>query len=884
MMSMSLSLTAQSTDGDGINSMQDRYAVVHTFHVGDDDIMNQNNSVSVNQFSAKSESSSDSDTWGGTSFVTDGYDEVENDESFGGDEYEDLDTLSLGSHLMVDGWVDSACSWIDYPISLIQGIGFGRETSLLRQSKGRTRSTISQTNAISAIMNTKFSAGEQQSLRFKRKSVYSNGPVNDIASGIGKLALEDAKEKEIKIIRIQPLNATKSTQLHTKREIEKISKDKIMNEDAAQVSSLITHTTKATEERALKNSPHDNEKDHYHLSKNIKDDPPTESSIASATAQSTDSYISNNNRIMRSSRESETSTKKSPNEKVSEENNIIYSNNVSHGDNSEITDLTYVDTNSRRRTNDVTSQSFPDKNRLDSNDKALSNDIEIIDVLNMGDDQDSWIPGSRYDHDRSKNSEQKEYLKIAARNVKRDAILASDCDDLWHQEKKKVTKKKSSHDERSTKARNVNSHATPTEDLWNEEKVKLQTTPDGIFDDPKACEAFLGHRQGRLRDVGLEKAKNKRLRSKSHRRKLQNVLRDDGKGDTDNNLESKKLPKSRSAVVRNYPPSPEDLLTKQRRCKSRERRDSGKPIPSRKETEHRNASSAARSRIEDLVIVRSIKEGQRIRSSKLDPYETVEKPVVETSTGKSSDEGSSRRRRQRRHILDRHSGSSRQKTNSCEERDDHESMPTLLSLVAQSSDSNISDYDNEISAAKELRKLEKRIEQQLRQAKRETNKRDVWDSETVQSKEIKRIEKKVAKKLHAATSDNPDSENVSSREIRRLEKQLARKLGGESEKRASKLRRIKRKVSRSTLEPNETKPSHFSLSRKQRQLHNDIISIGDSSSEFLDSSSNLHFESLSFKNRHNHNERQTPENSRGMRSRSLHHLKREGVDKYVHRR
>ena len=254
---------------------------------------------------------------------------------------------------------------------------------------------------------------------------------------------------------------------------------------------------------------------------------------------------------------------KSPNEKVSEENNI-YSNNVSHGDNSKITDLTYVDTNSRRRTNDVTSQSFPDKNRLDSNDKALSNDIEIIDVLNMGDDQDSWIPGSRYDHERSNNSEQKEYLKIAARNVKRDAILASDCDDLWHQEKKKVTKKKSSHDERSTKARNVNSHATPTEDLWNEEKVKLQTTPDGIFDDPKACEAFLGHRQGRLRDVGLEKAKNKRLRSKSHRRKLQNVLRDDGKGDTDNNLESKKLPKSRSAVVRNYPPSPEDLLTKQR--------------------------------------------------------------------------------------------------------------------------------------------------------------------------------------------------------------------------------------------------------------------------------------------------------------------------------
>lgn len=211
-------------------------------------------------------------------------------------------------------------------------------------------------------------------------------------------------------------------------------------------------------------------------------------------------------------------------------------------------------------------------------------------------------------------------------------------------------------------------------------------------------------------------------------------------------------------------------------------------------------------------------------------------------------------------------------------------MPTLLSLVAQSSDSNISDYDNEISAAKELRKLEKRIEQQLRQAKRETNERDVWDSETVQSKEIKRIEKKVAKKLHVATSDNPDSENVSSREIRRLEKQLARKLGGESEKRASKLRRIKRKVSRSTLEPNETKPSHFSLSRKQRQLHNDIISIGDSSSEFLDSSSNLHFENLSFKNRHNHNERQTPENSSGMRSRSLHHLKREGVDKYVHRR
>ncbi|KAL3912369.1 MAG: hypothetical protein SGILL_006911, partial [Bacillariaceae sp.] len=79
------------------------------------------------------------------------------------------------------------------------------------------------------------------------------------------------------------------------------------------------------------------------------------------------------------------------------------------------------------------------------------------------------------------------------------------------------------------------------------------------------------------------------------------------------------------------------------------------------------------------------------------------------------------------------------------------------------------DYDTVVSATKELRKLEKKIEKQLRQVKRDSKSTEEFDAQT-----------------------------VSSKEIRKLEKQLAQKLKRDNEKRATKLKRIKRKVPKSS--------------------------------------------------------------------------------------
>jgi len=993
------SILAESTDGDGIDSMKDRYTVVHTIRVSDNDADSQNTSVSMHNLSSNTESSSDSGTCG-TSFATEGSDVLEPDGFFDADEYGDLDTLSLGSHPMVDGWVDSACSWIDHPISLIQRIAFGRETSLLRQSKGRTRSTICKMNAISSVSNMKLSTMERRNLRLHRKGIHTNGETTDIESAMGRLALEDAKKKEIKIMRIQPkenfecrrfvsdssekkgpppssktnevgkelattdiekkdndistikhdptaMNLTRPGQ---SREGKEVTNDKI-NEELEEADDSIADT-KITEERTMENSSTQDKYNHPQLSStsnSTKIDPPIVSKIASIDEdQPTGSFSSNALRGLESS-ESETLTESLSQKGDTEdlqslsnrgEHSIVKRNSITEsamdrgkivpqGNELGITDLTHIDTNSTS-TNDDISRQFPDNNgQKIEDDKVLSSDIEIIDVLSM-DDQDSWIPGSRNDQEHSIGKEKKKHqdienksknidhtslysVKGSTSNHKRDIASESNgdqvlaiVDDIWIEEEEKLNTKIAANGETFPGSTSLN-NAEIAEDVWNEEKLKLQTTPDDVFGDPKTREAFLGHRRGRLRDIGMD-GNNKISRSQSRRRKLRNVLRGE-RGESDGNKGSKRLSRSRSLGIRN-PPSPEDgAVIKQSRSKSREGRLVSKPIPSQKDTEHHNASTTTTppSRVKDLVVVRSIAEGQRIRSSKReyinygagshlnDPI-SVSKFVGEASTRGPYDEDSSRSRHRR--ISDRRTKSSRQRSKSRvptdanlaktkesknknltnDERDDQESVPTVCPSESRPVNTepvanNRSDYDNAISATKELRKLEKKIEQQLRQAKRESKNQDSWDSQTVPSKEIRRMEKKLAKKLKAVTSDNPDSQTVSSKEIRRLEKQLAQKLSGENENRASKLKRIKRKVSKSAVvEPDEAKSYSSAVSKEHHELHqvssrqteHDIR--GDDASPELLTSTSPSVKTLSPQNQDNHHEMQKSDNLRSLRS------------------
>jgi len=208
-----------------------------------------------------------------------------------------------------------------------------------------------------------------------------------------------------------------------------------------------------------------------------------------------------------------------------------------------------------------------------------------------------------------------------------------------------------------------------------------------------------------------------------------------------------------------------------------------------------------------------------------------------------------------------------------DERDDQESLHTINHSESRPINSqpavekNWSDYDTAVSATKELRKLEKKIERQLRQVKRETKTHEDVDSQTVQSIEIRRMEKKLSKKLKSVTSDDLDSQTVSSREIRRLEKQLSQKLSGENENRASKLKRIKRKGV-SSPRALESSSGNFKDQRQIQHVSSPQPEQTDleASPEFVTSPSpsSKNFLQRSQENRH---EGSKSENSRSLRSR-----------------
>jgi len=866
---------SSTTDAIEMSSTHDRYSVIHGNRRSKDGEESNNNSASFRHLSIASKPSSDSGTYG-TSDVSDGSETLDRDDFFNDEEFGDLDNLSLDSQPMVmDRWVDSACSCLDHPVVLYQSMCLGRETSLLRQSKGISRSTIYHNTATSTNLN--ISAAKQQNPRLKDKAIHINCDTNDAES-----AMDDAKKNEIQIMRIQPeedfefkdIEGSEKKRNNSQKPIKKerqelVATDVIKNDNGfrlepttmseyrpeeshekkhiiekkktnEEAQSISNASAKSMLERAIqKAAKEDEERDvHAQLSEAYKDvdvkiDPPSDTQIAATRkGQPADSYLANhpNLELSACSRPSEIVSKKD--EKVME----VAEDPSGRGQRTPSPNVI-----ASRRSNRV---SGTQEIEIPSSDEqSLSNSVEIIDVLSM-DDQDSWIPGSRNDidysisknrdnlHQDSQNSPRSNDRSNTLSDLSSSKIHdqqddrpitadSSNVDDLWTEEAAKLNMGTSSNGATSSRSKGI-AAAQSAEDLWNEERMKLQNISDDIFDDPKAREAFLGHRQGRLRDAGIDSSSSNIMRSQSRRQKVQNVLKGRSREDF---LTKQSKRNSRSKSLGRNRPSPEIIsVIEQSTSESRERNLASKLIPIQQVSGDPLNVTPLSSRKKDLVAVRSIEEGQRIRSSKRDAtkYNAVSHrkssahaPIdVHNYAGESFSRGPYDERSNSSHLKPKKDvfikSSSRQRSKSrdpigtkglpnvenpakkhllSDERDDQESLPSINPIesrpTAATIEKNWSGYDTAISATKELRKLEKKIERQLRRAD--------LDSQTDQSKEIRRMEKNLSKKLRSVNSDDLDAQTMSSREIRRLEKQLAQKLSGENENRASKLKRIKRK-------------------------------------------------------------------------------------------
>jgi hypothetical protein len=517
----------------------------------------------------------------------------------------------------------------------------------------------------------------------------------------------------------------------------------------------------------------------------------------------------------------------------------------------EITDLTHLDNLPTSPSPDM--KPPPAENRHTIQDEAkyeLPKDIEIIDVLSL-DDQDSWTPGNARLHEAQsrgvtkKKKQQKSILERQQRmesksrdpspslsrrfsNAQgrdpspsengREAKLYNpastkvhDVDQrvasLWNEEAAKLSGEFSGRATTISGSKNL-SVAKAADDLWSQEEQKLQTLQSDIFEDPMAREAFLGHRRGRLQAVGMESTH--RSRSQSRRRRLAKVLQgaDERAEESSHSRRSMRSTRSTrpSSLDLKRPPTPEVavLPIKMTRSKSREapgksRLPSPQAAPPRQmqtesttesmnhEDQTRVNPSTGLKKSKDLVVVRSIDDGQRLRiarsrgrdrltyGSDSDGHENFPSKSGHSDSRSLERQNRSPKRRSKSREIEivdladvEDVVDHRPPLPGRDARDDRESKQVGRSLRRGSSSSPPAeewpDYETVISATRELRKLEKKIEKQLRQVKRETKIQE-WDNQA-----------------------------VSSKEIRKLEKQLAQKLKKENEKRATKLKRIRRKV------------------------------------------------------------------------------------------
>mmetsp|Transcript_15787 Transcript_15787/g.36551 ORF Transcript_15787/g.36551 Transcript_15787/m.36551 type:complete len:976 (+) Transcript_15787:185-3112(+) len=875
---------SSTTDAQDVESTYDRYNVTGILRNKDGEESNANKSVSFGHLSAAS-SSFDSRTYG-TSYVSDGSETLERDEFLDDEEFLDLDNLSLESQPMVmDRFVDSACSCLDQPAVFYQRMCLGTETSLLRQSKVRSPTNF-QNKPTSP--NLGMAAAKRRTHLLRGKNTDSYGEI------VGAEPVkEDEKRNEIQIMRIQPEDVSKfkdvvrpTTQNHNnemrRKDNEKktvpsdspltenttrhqtapinesyledtherkgIDQNKEANKESPSISNgstksmverAIQKVTKEDEERSMHVSPLETVKDTDDdglleiagsVDADVKIDPPSDiNAVTMNDGQSTGSCPANLPGL-ESSRSDEVTTS------ISKENKKLTEVAMDPSGRGQRTQSPTVTT---RRATKVVSQecSVPSRTKeiqiASDDDTSLFNDLEVIDVLSM-DDQDSWIPGNRNEIDNpiSRNKEELHHhrqnstwpasnLSLTSTNnkIQGDRLVianSSGVDELWVEEEEKLNSNNPSHGAKSSRS-NARIATQTADNLWNEERMKLQATKN-IFDDAKEIQALSRQDQGNRRDT-ISDAREI-LRSQSRRQRIRKTMKDRDIEDFSTYTMSHE--KLRLLNLGRSPPSPENLpAIQQSQNDSLERSMAGKTVAYQQSVMELSNITPLPSRKKDLVAVRSIEEGQRIRSSKRNapkrynshshhkssvevnsyakemtskgPYDEQSKPSrLQTKSNpaiKSSSRQISKTRdpNGRKRLTNFEEQANKYELN--DERDDQESLPFSnpieVKTSSTTSEKKLTDYEIAISATKELRKLEKKIERQLRRAD--------LDSKTDQSKEIRRIEKKLSKKLRSIRPDDMDGQAVSSREIRRLEKQLAQKLSGENENRASKLKRIKRK-------------------------------------------------------------------------------------------
>ena len=747
---------SSSADANSEEPARDRYSVDRRNNRSKYDEESTDNVASLQNLTAASDDSSSCSGTFGTSF--DGSETLLPDEyvkEFG--HLDDLDNLSLESkHMAIDNWFDSACSCLDRPVKFYQTVCLGAETSLLRESKNSSRSMIHNNTTTSTNLKM---------LEAKRRNISQRD--EEFSKQCETVATEE-KKNEITIMRIQPREDFEFKDItevgknggssqppnnqefleedepEMKNKLESESKDEILGNRSKEESdnSQIPEQVKTKEAHSVsttstKSVTEDEERDN---NVGFKIDPPSDTETA---ADHTDLELSSFD---------EPSQSQSTKERKAKEIVKDPSGRGQRSQPSNMLDQLISEDASKPRTVSQTQEGGR------SNDEnSLSNNFEIIDVISI-DDEDSWTPGSRdddIDHlfsNIEKNSHQdasgRLTISIPLSNptnnyerVDRPTNNGSpDADEIWIEEEAKLKKMMSSNGGRYSRPNNL-AAAQSANDMWNEERMKLQATP--------------------------------RSNSASRDRPSNEIL---------------------SMIER----TEKEIDEKRKKLAQ---------LPSRKK---------------DLVVIRSIDEGQRIRSSKRDSskhssvfqnetslhtpidlydfagtspssgafHEQVKqiehKPNIDLLLQKSSSESVDPIGR--KGIVNTEVASKKHSWN--DERDDHESFSSTHAVGSMTSgaplEKNWSAYDTAISATKELRKLEKKIERQLQRAD--------LDSREDQSKEISRMEKKLSKKLRSIIkSDNQDAKTMSSRQIKRLEKQLALKLSGENENRATKLKKIKHK-------------------------------------------------------------------------------------------
>lgn len=806
------------------DSTYDRYSVSTKYRNGKD-----GEESTLHPLSLASESSYDSRTYV-TSVVSEGSQTLEHDDS-SSDDSDDIDNLSLESQPMaMDHWVDNSCACLDYPAMVYQRMCMQTETSLLRESTGKPRATILNiATTPNSPTNLGIAAAKRRNVRLANKGGSKTEGSSERTNEMRKMQIQPREDFETKrfdtpqTLKEEPDERVATDTRECDEPTESRSEDSYESERIPDKNNLNeaeeNDSTKSMLERAIqKVAKEDEERDvHIRLSNSSTDggkkaDPP-----------SGDRYSPN-------LEDMEPSTPETPEESVAKKEAKTMEIPDEPSGRNERTALPATE----QEAGEEVSQKSDSAQRTD--EKSSSSSVEIIDVISI-DDQDSWTPGSRSEVDHSTTKIESTAPKppdapsialepdapsvalrpaepsisvrpddpsvssthVASSQIddqRHDRLFTSDAstvDELWIEEEAKLNMRKSSTRTTHSILKQDHVAAKSAEDLWNEERKKLQTISDVVIRSQSRRELIQKVLQGQGRDSSLTRRREIRSTSAGRSRPSADVYSDA--------IESNRSSlASRSMILQ---------------------QGSGDSF---------NAFLLP-SRSKDLVAVRSIEEGQRMRSSKRDDgkygvsshqlsarsrYDDYPDPSLQQPELDRLIRSISRERSRRGDPAGRRDFANDLMSDS---RDDQDSLPSTPLAGKRSTathfETNWSGYENAVLATKELRKLEKKIERQIRRA-------DV-EAQMEQTKEKRRMEKKLSKKLRSIMkSDDMNAQKMSSKDIKKLEKQLAQTLNGDNENRASKLKRIKHKerqrFSSSNEIPNELRQSNgYSMSHSQAE-------------------------------------------------------------------